>query len=220
MRLSLKQLSATLSIPLCCSEVRHHLKLVIPTGAQRSGGTCCAPFPQTTARDSVHPSLLQPRCATTSNLSSRPERSEVEGPAVRLSLKQLPETLPIPLCYSRGAPPPQTLSSRPERSEVEGPAVLPFPQTTASDSVHPSLLKLRCATTSNFVIPTGAQRSGGTCCAPFPQTTAINSIDPSRLKLRCATKSNFVIPTGAEGPAVRPSPKQLPSTLSIPICSS
>jgi hypothetical protein len=48
------------------------LPFVIPTGAQRSGGTCC----------SVDPTHQRAMEAPPSPLSSRPERSEVEGPAI------------------------------------------------------------------------------------------------------------------------------------------
>ena len=49
--------------------------LVIPTEAKRSGGTCGAPWSLTNLRPAPSPLPL----------SSRPKRSEVEGPAVRPS---------------------------------------------------------------------------------------------------------------------------------------
>ena len=52
--------------------------------------------------------------------------------------------------------------------------------------------------------------SRGTCGAPFPQTTACNSFSHYPLSLGNATLP-FVIPSVAEGPAVRPSLKQLPA---------
>jgi hypothetical protein len=50
---------------------------------------------------------------------------------------------------------------------------------------------------------------------PFPQTTPYDSAHPPPSKPRWATALKFVIPSVAEGPAVRLSLKQLPTTLSI-----
>jgi hypothetical protein len=74
--------------------------------------------------------------------------------------------------------PPSPLSSRPKRSEVEGSAVRPSPLPTSHSQT---------STPNRGVIPTGAQRSGGTCCS---------SSVPSNLN-GSATLS-FVIPTGPQ----------------------
>src|SRR6202020_2055192 len=69
---------------------------------------------------------------------------------------------------------PQTyVSSRPERNEVEGPALGP------SDSPN---LPYQNSTPNRCVIPTGAQRSGGTCCAPLglPESP-VSKLDPQQI---------------------------------------
>jgi hypothetical protein len=42
---------------------------------------------------------------------------------------------------------------------------------TTCDSVHPSVIAAEVNAALPFVIPTGAKRSGGICCAPFPNAT-------------------------------------------------
>src|ERR1700679_988947 len=64
------------------------LPFVIPTGAERSGGICSAPLGPPKS------SLLNPNPQT--EVSSRPKRSEVEGPAVPPS-KQITQSLCRPL---------------------------------------------------------------------------------------------------------------------------
>ncbi len=200
-----------------------------------SGGTCCAPFPQTTVSDSVDPSLLQraappPQtchpdrsaaerrdllCAFPLNNCQRlcpslspqaevrhhiklchPDRSAAKWRDLLccLSLKQLPGTLSIPLCYSRGAPPPQTC--HPDRSAAERRDLLcAFPSNNCQ-RLCPSLsAQAEVRHHLKLVIPTGTQRSGGTRCVSFPQTTASDSVHPSLLPLSCATASNVVIPS-------------------------
>jgi hypothetical protein len=67
-------LSEVLSIHIANATQSTTLPFVIPTEAQRSGGICSAPFgpPESSV---THPSAQ-------TELSSRPQRSEVEGPAV------------------------------------------------------------------------------------------------------------------------------------------
>jgi hypothetical protein len=79
------------------------LNLVTPTGAQRSGGTCSAPFLQTTLSNSVHPAPPMPRWATALNFVIPTAAQRSVGPAVRLSPKQL---LWIPLLHQRLVPNP------------------------------------------------------------------------------------------------------------------
>jgi D-alanine-D-alanine ligase len=66
-------------------------------------------------------------------LSSRPQRSEVEGPGQTLSSR---------LERSEVEGPGQTLSSRPEQSEVEGPAVAPIsgPTSLTTNEIQPTAL--------------------------------------------------------------------------------
>jgi hypothetical protein len=79
--------------------------------------------------------------------------------------------------------PPSPLSSRPKRSEAEGSAVRP------SDSPN---LPYQTSTPNRSVIPTGAKRSGGTCCS-----------SSSASDLNGSPTLPFVIPTEAEGSAVQ-----------------
>jgi hypothetical protein len=133
------------------------LPFVIPTGAKRSGGTCCffnplhqtpngtaaVPFviPSVAEGSAVHHPRHRIRMeAPLSPLSSRPERSGVEGPAVSFNpLHQTPDgSAAIPFVIPsvaegsavhhprhrvRMGAPLSPLSSRPERSGVEGSAV-------------------------------------------------------------------------------------------------
>jgi hypothetical protein len=136
-------LSEVLSIHIANATQSTTLPLVIPTEAQRSGGICSAPFgpPESSV---THPSAQ-------TELSSRPQRSEVEGPAVRLSaLPNPPLHTPAPkqnchpdrsvakwrdLLFPSATNQPSLrepispLSSRPKRSGAEGSAV-PLPHAT------------------------------------------------------------------------------------------
>jgi hypothetical protein len=123
-------------------------------------------------------------CSFLTEVSSRPKRSEVEGPAVLSSTIRLimeaphsPFVIPTGAKRSEGIcssvihyPAPNgsaspLLSSRPERSEVEGPAVLSSTIRFLMEAPH-----------SPFVIPTGAKRSEGICSSvihyPVPNGSA------------------------------------------------
>jgi hypothetical protein len=155
-------------------------------------------------------------------LSSRPERSEVEGPAVPHGAASFHFVIPtgakrsggtssssrivlLSLCHPDRSEakwrdqqflterPPFTLSSRPERSAVEGPAV---PHGAAS---------------FHFVIPTGAKRSGGTCSSSRIVILSLCHPDRSEAQWRDLqfltdrhpfTLSSRPERSAAEGPAV------------------
>ena len=142
----------------------------------------------------------------------RPERSVVEGPAVRLSPKQLPPHSTFHDCHPacRGAC---------GGSAVRGPLFL---------SVHPIGQLQTKVTALNFVIPTGAKRSGGTCCAPFPQTTTsalylprLSSRLPACPALPCPErKSNGTLRQAQVRLCCAPPPKQLPARSTFQTLSS
>jgi hypothetical protein len=88
--------------------------------------------------------------------------------------------------------------------------------------VRPSLKQLPATLSATIYFswkrhPCHPERSRGTCGAPFPQTTASNSFSHHYFSWK--RHPPLVIPSAAEGPAVRPSPKQLPATLSATITS-
>jgi hypothetical protein len=115
---------------------------VIPTGGQRSGGTCGSGFRITNHHVPIQPTLCHP------------DRSAAQW-----------RDLQFPVSASQPSRPEPTypLSSRPERSAVEGPAVpVSASQTITSRSNLP------------FVIPTRAQRSGGTCGSGFRITSRLS----------------------------------------------
>ena len=84
--------------------------------------------------------------------------------------------------------PPSPLSSRPKRSEVEGSAVRPSPLPTSYSQT---------STPNRGVIPTGAQRSGGTCCS--------SSTPSDLMKAPLSPLSSRPERSVVEGSAVRPS---------------
>jgi hypothetical protein len=100
-------------------------------------------------------------------LSSRPQRSGVEGPAVRSGRMFVHFTV----TFER-----REAASNPFHFVIptgaEGPAVCP---RRKGNSHHPRYHSDRRAPPDNFVIPTGAKRSGGTCCSP---ATEGNSCHP------------------------------------------
>jgi hypothetical protein len=119
---------------------------VIPTGAKRSGGICSVPQPSTNPK-TLHATSSNQRRQHALHLSSRPERSEAEGSAVRSCSQTNPKTLQATSSNQRRQ---HTLhlSSRPERSEAEGSAVCSCSQTnpktlhaTSSNQRKPSLVR-------------------------------------------------------------------------------
>ena len=147
----------------------HPNKLVIPTEAKRSGGTCCTPDTQTNS---------SPPPDTQTNLSSRPKRSVVEGPTVRRTPNKFlptsghPNKVVIPTEAKRSGGtrctpdtkqiPPNLRTPKqtchPDRSEAQWRDLLyaGHPGKFLPTSGHPNKL----------VILTEAKRSGGTCCTP------------------------------------------------------
>jgi hypothetical protein len=84
------------------------------------------------------------------------------------------------------------VSSRPKRSELEGPAV---PSTTNQSSIVPN----------RGVIPTGAKRSGGTCCSLQPLTNLPWKHHPPFV---IPTEPGFPATLSRKSPRVRPSVKK------------
>jgi hypothetical protein len=58
---------------------------------------------------------------------------------------------------------------------------------TTCGFVHPSVIAAEVNAALPFVIPTGAKRSGGTCCAPFPNATLLTP----EAAVECAVLDGF-----------------------------
>jgi hypothetical protein len=134
--------SSGLSLSNPASTEATTLRFVIPTEAQRSGGTCGAPFPLPRTRvphtpgfpvkgrwgDSLHAAFLNESRTRDTGWHCV---QEIRVSRSFFARSGIPRTPPLDsLCPIPPQPkqPPSDLSSRPKRSEVEGPAVRLSPQ--------------------------------------------------------------------------------------------
>jgi hypothetical protein len=113
-------------------------------------------------------SRIKPQPQT--EVSSRPERSEVEGPAVH-----------IPRCKPQTEAPPSPLSSRPERTRISCHAALD--KSTCAPFRKEG--RMKCINATRFHRKSGAERSGGICSAPLglPNLPFQTSTPPVRIVL-------------------------------------